>query len=294
MKKFGKGIIPFPWRITMISKNKITRIFIVGTARSGTTLLQSMLAVHPEILSFPETHFLRGTVPKTPLQRIFKIYSRKDQRFISNKLEKMRKLEYKKRIPVSTPSTLEWIRGLLAILDLFATDRNMNIWLEKTPMHLYFIPLIEKIDPETKFIHMIRQGENVVASLHEASQKHPKYFDGIKSVNQCIRRWRKDIRISKNYIGKDNHHFVFYKQLINHPEETLKKTVSFINVDYKSEMLSFREITGELKFPEEEWKKSGSNELRESNKFENHFSKEEQKYILSKVKDFDLSELFAN
>ena len=39
-------------------------VFIVGSARSGTTLLQSMLASHPEVYSFPETHFFRGTIPK--------------------------------------------------------------------------------------------------------------------------------------------------------------------------------------------------------------------------------------
>ena len=46
------------------------RIFIVGVARSGTTLLQSMLASHPEIHSFPETHFF-VKLPKIKLLRFF-------------------------------------------------------------------------------------------------------------------------------------------------------------------------------------------------------------------------------
>jgi len=37
-------------------------IFIVGVGRSGTSLLQSMLNAHPEIVSTPETHFLRKYV----------------------------------------------------------------------------------------------------------------------------------------------------------------------------------------------------------------------------------------
>ena len=33
------------------------RVFLVGVPRSGTTLLQSMLAAHPDIASFTESHF---------------------------------------------------------------------------------------------------------------------------------------------------------------------------------------------------------------------------------------------
>ena len=40
------------------------RIFIVGCPRSGTTLLQSLLAAHPQIHSFPETHFFPNTIEK--------------------------------------------------------------------------------------------------------------------------------------------------------------------------------------------------------------------------------------
>jgi hypothetical protein len=38
-----------------------TRLFLVGCPRSGTTLLQSLLAAHPQIASFPESHFLLVT-----------------------------------------------------------------------------------------------------------------------------------------------------------------------------------------------------------------------------------------
>ncbi|MGC1525664.1 MAG: sulfotransferase, partial [Phormidesmis sp.] len=33
------------------------RLFLVGCARSGTTLLQSLLASHPGVASFPESNF---------------------------------------------------------------------------------------------------------------------------------------------------------------------------------------------------------------------------------------------
>ena len=54
-------------------------VFIIGSARSGTTLLQSMLASHPEVYSFPETHFFRGTIPKFSFLRWLKFYGEKDK-----------------------------------------------------------------------------------------------------------------------------------------------------------------------------------------------------------------------
>ena len=35
----------------------LSRIFLVGCPRSGTTLTQSLLAAHPMVASFPESHF---------------------------------------------------------------------------------------------------------------------------------------------------------------------------------------------------------------------------------------------
>ena len=37
----------------------MARVFIVGCPRSGTTLLQAMLASHETVYSFPETHFFK-------------------------------------------------------------------------------------------------------------------------------------------------------------------------------------------------------------------------------------------
>ncbi len=41
-------------------------IFLVGCPRSGTTLLQALLASHPAIRSFPESHYLRHIVGAPP------------------------------------------------------------------------------------------------------------------------------------------------------------------------------------------------------------------------------------
>jgi len=47
-----------------------TRIFLVGCPRSGTTLLQSMLARHDRVFTFPESHLFARSVPSGGLFRM--------------------------------------------------------------------------------------------------------------------------------------------------------------------------------------------------------------------------------
>ena len=45
------------------------KIFIVGSPRSGTTLLQGMLAAHTDVFSLPETFFFAKVLPRSFLKR---------------------------------------------------------------------------------------------------------------------------------------------------------------------------------------------------------------------------------
>jgi hypothetical protein len=264
-------------------------VFIVGSARSGTTLLQSMLASHPDVYSFPETHFFRGTIPKFSFLRWLKFYGEKEKEFIRKFLIRVNQIELDVKIPSTTFNTTEWIKGLLYLLDSLSHNSIEKIWVEKTPMHLYFASLIENVRQETKFIHIIRDGKDVVASLFDASKNNPNAFDGKQSIQKCILRWKFDIQIHKKHLGKQNHHFIFYKDLIYKTEDSLKRICDFLELDYLNEMKLFSHKTKELKFPEEVWKPDASNELKESNKFESIFSLDDQALIKSKIDPIDLS-----
>ena len=63
------------------------RIYIVGCPRSGTTLLQSMVAAHPLLTSYPETHFWDYTIPKNRYLRFPKIYSFPERKLVSDYLQ---------------------------------------------------------------------------------------------------------------------------------------------------------------------------------------------------------------
>jgi hypothetical protein len=265
------------------------RLFIVGAARSGTTLLQSMIAVHPDIYSFPETHFFSGTMPKQKLLRAFKVFGSRDHHFIENFLSRIHHGDLSSHLPKHPFSAKIWTKRLIGILDTIALKADCHIWLEKTPMHLYYIDIINKVTSQSFFMHMLRQGKDMIASLYEASHKKPEYFGGERSIDQCIQRWKNDIRFSLKYYDKKAHSFVKYENLVVDPESVLKKLCKEIGIDFYPQMLDYTEKAKDIFFPEETWKNKNVKPLQLSYKFNTLFSEKEQAYILKHINSTDLS-----
>ena len=263
------------------------RIFLVGTARSGTTLLQSMLSAHPELFSLPETHFWRGTIPFQACKRLGKSFGAQERRFVTDFLERLQAGDLKTLLPGFTFSQKRWTRALLRILDQYTQRQGHRIWLEKTPMHLYYIDLIQAVDPNVYFVHNLRNGEDVVASLYDAGHKHPESFN-TRSIPRCVRRWRREIAISRRYIGQPQHAFVRYEALVENPEARLRSLCKRIELPFRNEMLDYRREANRLRFPEETWKERNSDQIRKVRKFDKLFSPDEQEWIQSRVSQIDL------
>lgn len=262
------------------------RIFIVGVARSGTTLLQSMLASHPQIHTFPETHFLDTTIPKQKWLQYFNFIGKKENEFVSSFLNSIdSKQKYK---PLYTVSNFKWVKHLLGILDEEALSYEKNIWVEKTPLHLHYIKLLSLVDKEVCFIHILREGKDNISSLFEAAQNNPDSFQQ-NTLAKSIHRYKTEISISSKYKKIPNHYFVRYENLVTDCENELKKIFAKLGVEYKKEVLDYKKIVNRIVKEKEVWKNKNTQELSLSNKFDKMFSKKEKDYILNSIKDVDLT-----
>ena len=52
--------------------------------------------------------------------------------------------------------------------------QGKTIWLEKSPDHLRYIDQIEKLVDEAKFIHILRNGFDNIASIYDLAGKYPE------------------------------------------------------------------------------------------------------------------------
>ncbi|SHE40478.1 Sulfotransferase family protein [Fodinibius roseus] len=280
------------------------RVFLVGCPRSGTTLLQSMIASHPKVISFPETHFFSKTLPINPFLRKLKLHGPKSRKTVTRFLKNN---NYEGLHPFAGISAYkfytyrDWCHKLIDTLDQMisreAVKKNIEepVWgLEKTPRHLHYISSIGQSPAPSKFLHILRSGTDVVASLHLATKRYPDQWGSERSVKKCINWWNSSIRVSLEYRQQSNHCFVVYEQLIEDPKIVLKAICAFLRLDYQQAMLrDFHRTAGSLTQEEEKWKNQNRNRsLDRSNKLQQHFNASEIDYITSHLLDVDLKQFY--
>lgn len=268
------------------------RIFLVGCPRSGTTLLQSLLTAHPQITSFPESHFFRHLIPNCNSKRYWLgIASRKAKPRFEQFLKEINSEGMFSYRPQFAIFQYQYIQTFLHVLDTITQQRGKTIWIEKTPGHVQYIDYIEKRIKEAKFIHIIRNGIDVVSSLYEVTHKYPPIWHGAWNIDKCINHWIKDVQISLNYQDKANHILVQYERLVQDPRLVLSKICDFINISFNEIMLEkYTTTTKDIVLENEPWKISVAERIENRNnlKFEKLFNQEQKKYIIDKVSQVNL------
>ncbi len=230
-------------------------LFIVGAPRSGTTLLQALLATHPQIISRPETHFfsLAGSMGLLQLNHA----EGNDIRLFIEKL--VRKNPELKETHVKDLVRAEGLPVSMILRDIFfrlfveheVPVRDHHVWfVEKTPGHIYYVFEIRRIFPKARFLHIVRNPLDVIASQQET-------FSNLSCILPRIRAWNRAIQVARTFKNSHPQSFyeIKYEDLATHPEETLKGICRFLRIPYHSSMLNPLEAYGYIVRENETWKR---------------------------------------
>ncbi len=282
---------------------EMQRLFLVGCPRSGTTLLQSLLAAHSQLVSFPESHFYNTmTAARFGLRQLGVASPRIRARFVAF-LDLIGHPEMRRYVPYFAVSRRQYSRAFITVLDAVARQQNKRAWLEKTPRHLEYIDDISAFVPGSKFIHLLRNGEDVVASLYEVVNQHPERWpsiptgDAVDCVDRCVERWMQSIHLSRRYVGEPNHAMVRYEHLVASPETVVKGLCAFIGIAFEASMLErYADRATSLVQPFETWKQAVTQAIESGaeRKFERIFDEAQRHRISTQVAQIDLAELVSH
>lgn len=270
-----------------MSKLLLPPIFLVGCPRSGTTLLQSLLGTHPLIYSFPETKFFQFALPEDRKEIIRKILGLissnlppRLRNFFEYNLERPELLDNFPRIPL----VFLYTKHFLKILDQLTLEKDKQVWLEKTPEHIFKISYIQNYLPSARFIHLVRQPKDVIASLYEITRKYPEWWGGTWDLEYCIKRWQDSVEISCKYLDHPQHLLVKYEDLVREPTICLENICDFLQLGFTEKMLeNYGEIADYLTGKSSRNVNKLGIVCNGSSKYQNIFSEEEKMFIEKKL-----------
>ena len=212
--------------------------FIGGATRSGTTLLRLMLDAHPNLAIPSETHFvpamisrsIEGPVGADELAAIATTHPRWGDFGLEAD-------EYAARVRALEPLTAA--EAVRAFYRLYAEGQGKARWGDKTPGYIRKTQPIQRVLPEARFIHMIRDGRDVALSVM------PLNF-GPSTVTGAAELWVKRVTTGRKQRRSANHYTeVTYEDLIAETEPTLRRVGDFLDLPFDSAMLDYHERAGE-------------------------------------------------
>ncbi len=199
-------------------------VFLIGSPRSGTTWLQSLLGSHPAIVTPQETDLFAKFI--APLQTWW------DEQLGRSDTEQ------RDRRAKGLPAVLddaEFTAMLSGVVDrvldaVHELDPTASVIVEKSPAHSRHTELIAKYLPDATFIHIIRDGRDVAASLQSASRGWGAYWvsGGMKSA---ARSWRSSVLGARQAATTGRYTEVRYEQLRAGDPAPLQQSFAATGID---------------------------------------------------------------
>jgi hypothetical protein len=256
-----------------------------------------MLAAHPRIVSFPETHFMERVSPKFGALGLASP-RRRDRRRLIEFLTEVGHPELEWLIPRYAVTLQRTISAFVDVLDALTLTQYGDVWVEKTPNHLHYIDLIERYIPDVRFIHMVRNGEDVVASLYEVSTRHPEIWGTPATLETCVTRWIGDLEVTRRHIDKPHHTLVRYEELLEDAQSVLEQSCEFLGIPFSQAMLTgHSSAVQQLVLESETWKdsaKADGLQRPKERKFDQLFDWQQQSYVRARLAANDISEVLSD
>ena len=214
-------------------------LIVLGVRRSGTTLLRVMLDRNAALAIPDESYFVpqlarrhRGTIAPEAF------------------LDDLRRLPTLVEWGLSPDAVARRLHpgmttgdAIAAVFETYAAERGKPRWGDKTPLYMQHLPLFERLFPDARFVHLIRDGRDAALSfltvpdgIMTEGWGHPHDASGFA----C--QWATEVRAARalgEHVGPQRYLELRYEQLVAEPETELRRVCAFAGLEYDDAMLEY-------------------------------------------------------
>ena len=228
--------------------NTIPFFFIVGRARSGTTLLRCLMDAHPQINIPLECAFIIRLYPKYG-----KLANWDEQHLLSfyNDLLQYPKFHFwvvdneKLKADLLQCAGNKSYSHICKVVYLnfisFFSKSEIKLLGDKNPSYSFHTKKLLQLFPEARFIHITRDYRDNVISMISAKFESPIYSSLAYRWKYCNKQVLKQKKLTP-----DRFYTIRYEDLVAQHEFYLKEICNFLGIDFSPEMLNYRAKLNEM------------------------------------------------
>jgi Sulfotransferase family len=213
-------------------------VLVLGVRRSGTTLLRVMLDRNP-VLAVPDESYFVPTLARRHGDRPDPDAFVDDLRRLSTLREwGIDPREVRERLRADT--TLG--EAIAAIYEAYAAQSGKERWGDKTPMYMQHLPLLERLFPAARFVHLIRDGRDAAVSflgMPEGVATRTWAYPDSPAGFAC--QWRDEVAAARSLGRRVGRRYaeVRYEALVQDPEAQLRRICAFAELPWDAGMLDY-------------------------------------------------------
>lgn len=195
-------------------------VFIVGTPRCGSTLLEQILTSHPAIRGIGERNFFEQALLAESRQR-----NEPAESWLAYSAEQLDRIA--ERYTKTTHSYLEATSGVSLIVDKFLANS-------------LYLDVIQRALPAAKIIVLFRDKRDLALSCFSKrfSSGHPYAYD-LAELGRYVSAHDQLLDAACRYLPESTVMRIQYEEMVEHPEQVIRQLLNFLGVTWHAGCLEF-------------------------------------------------------
>ncbi len=230
--------------------SQIPMFFIVGRSRSGTTLLRTLFDAHPNVIMPFESPFIWVLRNKYGKRKYW------TKKHLTSFYHDLYKTNWKFKLwPVDKEKLLSDLLSLEGKTDYLTVCKCVHAnyistfqkkeikWIgDKNPKYSIRLKTIEKMFPEVRYVHIIRDYRDHLYSMLKVN------FLG-SVIPEILYQWKYSARTVESFRKKNPEKIISirYEELAKEPERVFGEICRFLNIPYEPSVLDFYKHEQEIK-----------------------------------------------